>query len=329
MIVATNRIFAIDSAKGLGIILVVFGHAWRGAQSADLFADQSLFHLIDRAIYAFHMELFFFLSGLLFLDRLQKYPTGQLLWGRVKRLLWPMALWSWVFFGFKLLAGSSANTPVALADFPLIPLPPYEYLWFLWALFLIQGSVIVIFGVFAGSQSPRRIRWLVGAVAVGLGMIHPWLSVTSVLLGPMVAHFPFFLSGMAAGAYVMWRPSRGGALVAGAAFAGLVVISALYGATVPLSLLMVLFASAGWAYIDQNSPLPHPVVRVLRYLGQASMVIYLSHVIFTAALRIVLMKLGWADLGLVVVTTTAVGLLGPLALLALAQRFRLAKLLGF
>jgi len=54
----------IDSAKGVGIVLVVIGHAWRGLQTAGLIDNPALYGRIDTAIYAFHMPLVFFLSGL-------------------------------------------------------------------------------------------------------------------------------------------------------------------------------------------------------------------------------------------------------------------------
>lgn len=68
------RIDALDTAKGLGILLVVFGHAWRGNYAAGLGISDPVFESVDRAIYSFHMPLFFFLSGLLFWETLQKRP---------------------------------------------------------------------------------------------------------------------------------------------------------------------------------------------------------------------------------------------------------------
>ncbi|MEH6645765.1 acyltransferase family protein [Sulfitobacter sp.] len=94
---AVGRVNAADSARSVGILLVVFGHAWRAADRAGLIAEDLIFRAIHSAIYAFHMPLFFFLAGLLFLEALQKYDMETLLKGRVKRLLWPMVLWSWIF----------------------------------------------------------------------------------------------------------------------------------------------------------------------------------------------------------------------------------------
>ena len=50
-----NRIEWIDIAKGIGIILVIAGHCFYLGYSYPL--------------YAFHMSLFFLLSGLLFKDK--------------------------------------------------------------------------------------------------------------------------------------------------------------------------------------------------------------------------------------------------------------------
>lgn len=46
-----DRISWIESLKGIGIILVVLGHTFWGG---------------TKVIYAFHMPLFFFVSGMLF-----------------------------------------------------------------------------------------------------------------------------------------------------------------------------------------------------------------------------------------------------------------------
>lgn len=329
MTASPSRLHAIDSAKGIGIILVVFGHAWRGAMGAGLIPTSGLFELVDRAIYAFHMPLFFFLSGLLFLETLRKYATGSLLRGRISRLLWPMALWTWVFFGLKLFAGQSANTPVALAEFPIIPLPPYEHLWFLWALFLCQSLLILGYATPIGRFSDASLRWGAAAAALVLALVNPFLSVPSFIWGPMVEHFPYFLAGIAAGGLSGLRPSvLTGALAAAAFF---LLLSSVGGekAAVILSLALVLLAWQAWRCADRSAADVGPVLEGLRYLGQVSMVIYLTHTIFSAALRIAMLSVGVNNLFLVLVATTAVGLIAPVFVLVAARRAGLTKLLGF
>jgi peptidoglycan/LPS O-acetylase OafA/YrhL len=60
------RLDDIDSAKGLAIVLVVFGHlvAWDGGNFPKGFA---WYMVVDQAVYRFHMSFFMFLSGFIFL----------------------------------------------------------------------------------------------------------------------------------------------------------------------------------------------------------------------------------------------------------------------
>lgn len=55
-----NRLRHIDVARGIGILLVVFGHSWIASQSAHEKGK------LWEVIYSFHMPLFFFISGLFF-----------------------------------------------------------------------------------------------------------------------------------------------------------------------------------------------------------------------------------------------------------------------
>ena len=96
----------VDSAKGLGIILVVYGHVARGLSSAGLFKDADLFRLVDSIIYSFHMPLFFFLSGLFFYSSLLKRGRAGLVLNKVDSILYPYVLWS-LIQGFVEVADST------------------------------------------------------------------------------------------------------------------------------------------------------------------------------------------------------------------------------
>ncbi len=77
-----NRIEWIDIAKGIGIILVIAGHCFYLGYSYPL--------------YAFHMPLFFFLSGLLFKDKKEEF--GVFLKSKTKSLMRPWLII--LFFSF-------------------------------------------------------------------------------------------------------------------------------------------------------------------------------------------------------------------------------------
>lgn len=59
------------------------------------------------------------------------------------------------------------------------------------------------------------------------------------------------------------------------------------------------------------------------------MVIYLTHTVFSAAIRIILLKVGMSEVSVILAATLAVGIIAPLILGAIAARLRLTKLLGF
>lgn len=330
MITQPHRLDAIDSARGIGIILVVFGHAWRGAFGAGLIPDTTLFAAVDAGIYAFHMPLFFFLSGLLMLDMVVKYRTADLLKGRVTRLLWPMALWSWLFFGFKLLGGAAVNSPVSASDMPLVPLPPYEHLWFLWALFLCQSLMILFDALLPRSASHIVMPYGSAVICIVMAVLSPYISAPSLIWGPTIAHLPYFLLGIAVGGGGMRRPVGYLSVLAAGVFAGqmyLVVTATPPGATTLISLMLLIFAWMAWMGADRGGEAR--ALQVLRYLGKVSMVIYLTHTIFSAALRIALVRIGVGDVAAILIATTAIGLVAPLAVLWGARKMRAVKLLGF
>lgn len=76
-----------DTAKGIGIILVVFGHAWRAVNSSGMLPTGPLYTAVDPAIYAFHMPLFLFLSGWFFPGSLQANAQCTLFQRVLSRIL--------------------------------------------------------------------------------------------------------------------------------------------------------------------------------------------------------------------------------------------------
>lgn len=130
-----QRIEWIDSVRGFAMFLVIWGHCVGRAPETDLL------------IYAFHMPLFFAVSGLLF--RFNKYPgIGACTLDKAKKLLLPY-LWMFLInipLWYLLVAinGNLGNcaSPLDLfvgfltgQEFGLLTAPP---LWFLPCLFFVS-----------------------------------------------------------------------------------------------------------------------------------------------------------------------------------------------
>ncbi|MEM7519947.1 MAG: acyltransferase family protein, partial [Pseudomonadota bacterium] len=305
------------------------GHAWRGAFDAGLIQNTYLFNAIDAAIYAWHMPLFFFLSGLIALDVLQRTALLRFLGGRVRRLLWPLALWTWVFFGVKLLAGQAANHPVSMSQFPLIPLPPYEHLWFLWALLLAQMCVLGLWLGLRRLLDARQMRVVFAGLALGLCVLVPFVYVPSPLFGAAVQHFPYFAAGIAMSGMRTVRPPLWLAVLAGAGVAVLLGGGPFNWTSMLVSLVLVVLISTVVAHVDANRERPPTGIALLRLLGQYSMAIFLAHTIFSAAFRIGLLAVGVDGLAPHLITAVVVGILGPILLVHFSRLMRVEKLLGF
>lgn len=197
------------------------------------------------------------------------------------RLLWPMALWTWIFLTVKLLAGQSANQPVGLAEVQWFPLPPYEHLWFLWALFLIQILVALVFRTSAWTS--RVFRVFAGVSAFALLLILPFVNFQSDWFAPALRHSPYFLMAIALCWTVGMRPSAMLSAVAAGVFLGLLYFAGQGGTDLVHSMVMVLCVYLVITYLDAGRADAGVGLRVLRWLGQASMAIYLCHTIFPLA----------------------------------------------
>ena len=74
-----NRILWVDTAKGLGVYLVILGHLWYVCIPS----------IVNQAIYSFHMPLFFALSGFVFVTSRKTEHFSAFILSKIKRLLIP------------------------------------------------------------------------------------------------------------------------------------------------------------------------------------------------------------------------------------------------
>ena len=87
-----KRIEWVDLAKGVGILLVVYGHVILGIHDADIGFSGINYDIQHSVIYTVHMPLFFFLSGL-FAIRWVKRDAKVAILQKVKSLLIPYFIW--------------------------------------------------------------------------------------------------------------------------------------------------------------------------------------------------------------------------------------------
>jgi fucose 4-O-acetylase-like acetyltransferase len=315
-----SRVAWIDVAKGIGIILVVYGHVSGGLVDAGIQPADSPANAVSALIYTFHMPLFFFLSGV-WLPRASAKPFRQFARERVGTIVYPYVLWSSLQFIANLAMARFTNG--APKPFGLLSIfyHPYAQFWFLYVLFIHLllvtpllrrrrgAAVALMLGVVAyfiyplveslpwrpAAQILRFLLYIAAGAAVGPWLVRSSLALFTRAQGSMIA--AMLLIALTVG---FWRSDSIGPV-------GLAVAS-LFGT--------IGVVAASWAITGTF------VSRILEFLGKRSLEIYVAHVIAAAGTRIILARVGGIfEPTIHLVLDVGAGIAFPVVLWWLASRF--------
>jgi len=315
----------IDRAKGLAILLVVFGHIVARADPAGV----SWYEPLRRAVYAFHMPFFLYLSGMAAV-----YAGGIFLppaaWGRfaaarARRLLTPFLVMGVLIVAGKCLAARVMfvdNVPAGFVS-GLASLvwntaeSPALSIWYLFVLFVLSIAAPVLIWADRG-----RLRALLGAACLLYALPLP----AYVYLDHVGRYALFFALGVwaaAAGEGWLRLVDRTWRLL-GVFFAVCLAAIALFGAAWPLPPELLFIGAL-------SMPVLHGLVRnsvlfsgpVFLFLGRYCFMIYLFNTMFIGLAKGVLLHAAsWdgANFLPVAMTLMLAGTLGPVALKRLVLR---------
>lgn len=282
----------VDVAKGIGILLVVYGHVVRGVLDAGVTAPVGILRVVDSIIYSFHMPLFFFLSGLFFVTTISRKGVGGLLWSKIDSLLYPYLVWSVLQGAAEVAFAGRTNIGANWSEVFSLWLPRAQF-WFLYSLFLIFFLMSIVHRALDRYMPFVFLVSFLGYVCddILVGVV-PWHHVSANAL--------FFICG------VIYATSSCSALVddswkrMGWLFLSVIVHTAvsLSGAysdlsRTPLGFLVAMVSVL--ATISLVHSLSPKAATVFAYFGSASMVIYLLHIFFGSGSRVLLRSVGAPD----------------------------------
>ena len=192
-----NKNYLIYYMQTVGIILVVLGHSFY----------QNMFNPLVHWIYAFHMPLFFLISGYL-LHYTARRPLHQVsMWGwngfimkKAYRLLLPYALISTLFFIPKIYLNQLVARPVdaswqGYADMLLFPYHNIiDSFWFLPTLFLIYVVAMSLIKLKHGLLRKHRIHPLLVLLPLVVVNIYIPTDKSSLLNLNGVAHYMLYFT---------------------------------------------------------------------------------------------------------------------------------------
>lgn len=268
------RLREYDLAKGIGIILVVLGHFFPEG-------SPNWYAVMRQVIYSFHMPLFLFVSGFVYMHTRRDISYGAFLMKKVKRIVIPYFLVSFLFIAIKLVPQALSiyvKNPVTLSSFLKVFYYPeaavsFWYLWALWWFFMIVPLL--------RTRTSRLV-----ALAAAITVAWTPLDLPDVFaLSKVREMFRYFMLGVVAYDYkdvLQWMKKVPSAVV----YLLFAVLAALkFAAGVPFGLLLAV--SGIWAVLRLSSGLVPAVengkLKWLSAVSSSSYTIYLFHPVFIAA----------------------------------------------
>jgi peptidoglycan/LPS O-acetylase OafA/YrhL len=302
----------VQTLRGLACLLLVVYHVIGATESQGLRIHDGWLRQLTEALVALRMPVFGLLAGAVY--GFSSKRGWSLVRNKAARLLWPMLS---VGTLFALVQYLTPGSNYRIDELYLLHIVPVAHFWFLESLFLIF-CIMALAEAVAPLRSVRS-WWGYFVPAVLVYLAHPgfiWFSV----LGATYL-MPFFLLGVGL-TRLQWdarqeQPKSGLLRMA----LGALLVAWLMEQTpelerfsAPMLLAGLLLASGFWS-LGLRNPL-------LARIGDYSFAIYLFHVFFTSATRMVLQGAGLEAPVPVLLISVVTGVLGPACLQHLIARSR-------
>ncbi len=325
---SSDRLLWVDTAKGIGIVLVVLGHVLVGLNGAGLINNKQMYVLAFDIIYSFHMPLFFFLSGLFFLHSYTKRGALPLIGNKMATIVYPFVIWSAIQIIIEATLANYTNNDENFGHLLTMLLYPKSQFWFLQALFLMFVSYAFLFSIFK-----HRAIWITTLLSLCLFIFQDSLLMHMAITDNVIRNIIYFNAGIVTAYSVKSFRSSTVTVILSIVFFIALVYSEFIWAHIQLSqssLYFVLVAAfSGIGMVLAISIHQYRLVeRSMKRFGKYSMEIYIMHILFASGVRIALQKFfGIQEFWLHLMSGMAAGLFLPLMSLYLINKFHMQFLI--
>lgn len=338
-----SRIKWIDVGKGIGILLVVFGHAFRDGMRSDYFVCNALYTFV----YSFHMPLLMYLSGYMFAKKSEHYleqGAKKYCILKIRKLMKPyivyaVAVYLIVLICFKFpfienLLMIAGYREISVFEFLIGVISgenPYSFhLWYIYSLAVLSILSFIIWKITVPADK-RKIREPVILVCI-ICVIFFSVFISERLNSPRIVSavrgmFPWYFIGcLRCTDRVQKKASRIFGSIAlillGLFCFGIIPFSSSVYTFIKYPLILgAIFGTVMLAQKISSS-------KVLSYLGRNSMFIYLFHQPFIAAgSGVFFYDLLGLPVAVSVLLTFILSIVLPLAIDKILERLKLRRLL--
>lgn len=313
-----GRVDWVDTAKGICIIFVVMMHSVLGVEAAA--GETGWMHVVVAFAAPFRMPDFFLISGL-FLSNVIARDWKLYLDRKVVHFAYFYVLWMTIQFAVKAPVFMGDMGAMGTLEFYLLSfVQPFGTLWFIY--------MLPVFFVVCKLAHDNRIPWQVmlafGAV-LQVAPIHTgWL-----LVDEFASRFVYFYAGYIFAPQIFrlaaWARERIGVSLAYLVGWGLVNGGLVYFGWAHLPVIALALGAAGAGAIILTSALivNSGQLGFLRHFGANSIVIYLAFFFPMGVTRVILLKLGFLDIGTVSLIVTIVASVSPMILFLMIRKTNL------
>jgi len=324
--IKNKRSDILDYAKGIGIILVVYGHLLSSAFHKGFSIPSSFFYLSDSIVYSFHIPLFFFIAGFLANKSFEKKGIYQFLSAKIKFIVYPYLVWSALQMGVELFFQEHTNKSLVLSDIIKIFYEPWAQFWFLYAL-------LFMYLIFAIAKTLNKISFpIISIIAVFL-FFFP-ISSRLFAFGGFSKHFLFFILGFWYQRYLIERVTIAFdrlwfCLISSImffamslfVFTQLIDLVRLSKSAHPVFFFCLACAGMATVFIWSHYLAEKGKLVVLKRIGYYTLPIYLVHMLAGVGTRFILLKFFHIEDIIVHMSLgTVVALFGPIVLYFVLER---------
>ena len=298
-----ERNVLVDRLKGYACLLVLFGHVIMGIRLSGVPIPQ-FFEGVEKFLWSFHVALFLFLSGVVYKETGEwrsKKTKLRFILHKLYNLGVPYVTFSVIYVLINSFVGG-ANTEFAVSDILYIWKTPVAQYWFLYALFFL----FCIYAAFSGVLK----NYVITIIALLIGYLFPIFGI------PLGSFDVVFYSVLAfgVGSFVNFKKlcrlpdiAKLVVIISHVATAALLIFVGKIEASC-FKEFMVLFGIYSSILFISLVEKIRLVAKFLDFVNKYSFQIFLLHTIFTAGIRIVLVRLNVLWWPAHVIVGTLVGL---------------------
>ena len=317
----------VDYTKIFACILVVLGHLLQGLDKANIEWNESLYYYIDKFIYIFHMPLFMCLSGYLY-GKYTKLTSKKEYFLFLKKKLINLGIPYLTFYLLYVLVNmvfsSSVNSQKGIQDILNIFTNPIAPFWFLYILFFIFVLVPII------ERVCKNNKTIIFAIFIILHVIGTFFDTGIYLFDQLMSFTVYFYLGVVFNEK-MNRENKSVTMIANTII--FIVFGILYCYLLKNNiintelLLLIKFALAVYGTLVSIQIFKHMERYMLNndtinYIAKYTFPIFLMHTMFSAGIRIVLLKIGVNDFYIHFIFGLVLGIIGPIVIAIILNKIK-------